>query len=120
MNFNFKLVRQQIPEQNKLKQRYHQSNFWRTGEMSSINCETNLFLTWSVNCVMVSADVDNQNATFEITVTTLYVTVVTLSTQCNAKLLQQFKSGFKRTINWNKYLSELKIYIFKSFNWINH
>ena len=37
---------------------------------------------------MVSADVDNQNATFEITETTLYVPVVTLSTHCNAKLLQ--------------------------------
>ena len=65
---------------------------------------------------MVSADVDNQNATFEITVTTLYVPVVTLSTQCNAKLLQQLKSGFKRTINWNIYLSKLTKYIFKSFN----
>ena len=29
--------------------------------------------------------------------------MVTLSTQDNAKLLQQLKSGFKRTINWNKY-----------------
>ena len=35
--------------------------------------------------------------------TKLYVPVVTLSTQDNEKLLQQLKSGFKRTINWNKY-----------------
>ena len=35
----------------------------------------------------------------------LYVPVVTLSTQDNAKLLQQLKSGFKRTINWDKYQS---------------
>ena len=38
-----------------------------------------------------------------ITDTKLYVLVVTLSTQDNAKLLEQLKSGFKRTINWNKY-----------------
>ena len=31
---------------------------------------------------------------------------MTLSTQENAKLLQQLKSGFKRTVNWNKYLSK--------------
>ena len=36
----------------------------------------------------------------------LYVSVVTLSTQDNAKLLPQLKSGFKRTISWNKYLSK--------------
>ena len=31
---------------------------------------------------------------------------MTLSTQENAKFIQQLKSGFKRTINWNKYLSK--------------
>ena len=31
---------------------------------------------------------------------------MTLSTQENTKLLQQLKSGFKRVINWNKYLSK--------------
>ena len=36
----------------------------------------------------------------------LFVPVLTLSTQDNAKLLQQLKSGFKRAINWNKYLSK--------------
>ena len=35
--------------------------------------------------------------------TKIYITVVTLSTQDNAKPLQQSKSGFNRTINWNKY-----------------
>ena len=34
------------------------------------------------------------------------VPVVTLSTPDNAKLLQQLKSGLKRVINWNKYLSK--------------
>ena len=42
---------------------------------------------------------------FTITETNLYVPVVTLSTQDNAKLLQQLKS-FKRTISWNKHLTK--------------
>ena len=82
------------------------SNFWRALEMPLINCEANLIFTWSANCVIVSTNVANQNATFPITDTKLYVPVATLSTQDNAKLLQQLKSGFKRVINWNKYLSK--------------
>ena len=67
--------------------------------MPLIDCEINLILTWSKNCVIVSSNVANQNATFEITDTKLYVPVVTLSTQDNSKLLLQLKSGFKRVIN---------------------
>ena len=69
-----------------------------------INCEGNLILIWSANCVIVSTNISNQGATFTITETKLYVQVVTLSTHDNAKLLT--KSGFKRKINWNKYLSK--------------
>ena len=76
------------------------SNFWRTLEMPLINCEVNLILTWSKDCVISSATGETK---FKITETKLYVPVVTLSTEDNAKLLQQLKSGFKRTINWNKY-----------------
>ena len=47
--------------------------------------------------------VENQVPTLTITDTKLYVSVVTLSTQDNAKLLQQLKSGFQRTIDSNKY-----------------
>ena len=82
------------------------SNFWRTLEMPLINCEVNLILTWSSNCVLIATTILNQGATFEITDTKLYVPVVTLSTQENTKFLQQLKSGFKRVINWNKYLSK--------------
>ena len=82
------------------------SNFWRTLEMPLINCEVNLILTWSANCVIIYTNVANQNLMFEITETKLYVPVVTWSTQGNVKILQQLKSGFKRTINWNKYLSK--------------
>ena len=64
------------------------SNFWRNLEMPLIICEVNLVLTWSTNFVIVSTNVANQNATFAITDTNLYVPVVTLSTQDNSKLLQ--------------------------------
>ena len=82
------------------------SNFWRTLEMPLINCEVNLILRWSSSCVLIATGNQNQNATFAITDTNLYVPVVTLSTQENTKFLQQLKSGFKRLINWNKYLSK--------------
>ena len=82
------------------------SNFWRTLETPLINYEINLILTWSTNCVIVSTNVANQNTTFKITDTKLYVPVVTLSTQDNYKLLQQSKSGFNRVFNWDKYLSK--------------
>ena len=76
------------------------SNLWRTREMPLINCEINLILTWSDKFVLSN---DTKAATFSIADAKLYVSVVTLSTQDNAKLLQQLKLGFKRTINWNKH-----------------
>ena len=69
--------------------------------MPLINCEVNLILTWSSTCVITNS---NGAVAFAITDTKLYVPVVTLSTQENTKFLQQLKSGFKRVINWNKYL----------------
>ena len=79
------------------------SNFWRTLEMPLINCEVSFILTWSSTCVITNS---TGAGTFKITDTSLYVPVVTLSTQKNTTLLQQLKSGFKRVINWNKYLSK--------------
>ena len=64
-------------------------------------------MTWSENCVITNSTGVGK---FKITDTKLYVPVVTLSTQDNAKLLKQLKSGFKRTINWNKYQSDPKTY----------
>ena len=86
--------------------RKYLSNFWRTLEMPLISCEVNLILTWSSTCVLVATSIDGQNATFAITDTKLYVPVVNLSTQENTKSFQQIKLGFKRVINWNKYLSK--------------
>ena len=75
------------------------SNSWKTLEMPLINCEVNLISTWSRDCVITNSTGAGR---FEITDTKLYVPFVTLSTQDNAKLLQQLKSAFKGTINWNK------------------
>ena len=72
--------------------------------MPLINCEIELILDWSANCVIIITNSANQVSTFTITETNLYVPVVTLSTQDNSKLLPQLKNGFKRTITWNKYL----------------
>ena len=62
------------------------NDFLRTLEMPLINCEVNLILTWLANRVISNA-AQNQDATFVITHTKIYVPVVTLSTQDNAKLL---------------------------------
>ena len=90
--------------------------------MPLINCEVSLTLTWSENCVLTNkayregdADADpavNEisnpaSATFKITDTQLYVPVVTLSAQDDNKLLDQLKTGFKKTIKWNKYRSQM-------------
>ena len=87
------------------------SNFCRTLEMPLITCEVNLILTWSSSCVLIATNVQNQAAIFEITDAKLYVPVVTLSTQENTNFFQQLKPGFKRVINWNKYLSKPELII---------
>ena len=52
--------------------------------------------------------IDNsENATFKITDTKFYVSVVTLSKENDRKLLEKLKSGFKRTIKSNKYRSQM-------------
>ena len=66
-------------------------------------------MTWSANFILISGGIDDQVPIFPITDTKLYVPVVPLSTQENVKLLDQLKSGFKRTINWNKYQSKATI-----------
>ena len=71
-------------------------NFWRTHEVPLINCEINLISIWSTDYVISSA---TGKTKFVIADTKLFVQVVTLSTQDNAKLLEQLKSGFKRTNN---------------------
>ena len=83
------------------------SNFWRTLEMSLINCEVELILTWSKNCVITDSTGEGK---LKIIEAKLYIPVVTLSTEDNAKLLQQLKSNFKRKVSWNKYESSVKTF----------
>ena len=75
----------------------HLVTFWRILEISLINCEVNLILTWSSTCVITNSTGAGR---FAITDTKFYVPVVTLSTQDNGKLLQQLE----------KYQSEAKAY----------
>ena len=86
--------------------------------MPLINCEMSLTLSWYENCVITSVekrtignaanrDDPPTNAVFEITDCKLYVPVVTLSAEEDNELLNQLKSGFKRTIKWNKYMSQM-------------
>ena len=72
--------------------------------MPLINCEVNLILTWSKDSVITNSTGEGK---FAITETKLYVPVVILSTKDNEKLLQQLKSGFKKTVIWNKYESSI-------------
>ena len=74
--------------------------------MPLINCEINLDINWSKNRVVVANNVD-QATTFSITVTNLYVPLVTLQIQDNTKLLEQSKSGFEATNNWKEHQSKI-------------
>ena len=59
---------------------------------------------------LVIYEIDNpENATFQITDTKMYVPVVTLSKENDTNLLEQLKTGFKRTIKCNKYRSQMTI-----------
>ena len=72
--------------------------------MLLINYEIDLFMTWSGNYIISDA---LGATTCGITNTKLYVSVVTLSTQDNSKLLQQLKPGSNRTTDWNIYQSKV-------------
>ena len=61
------------------------NNFKRTLELPSINCEINLVLTLSENCILKSGGIDNLVPKFAIIGTKILA--VTLSTQENVKLL---------------------------------
>ena len=94
-------------------------NFWRSLDIPLINCEITLILSWYKECILVGrgsrgppAAAANRinpptSAKFEITDCKLYVPMVTLSVENNNKLLKKLKSGFRRTIKWNKYMSQM-------------
>ena len=89
------------------------SNFWRSLNIPLFNCEVELILTWFKNCMLINKstrdadygadpvvyEIDNpEDSTFQITDTKLYVPVVTLSRENDSKLLEQLKTGFKKTV----------------------
>ena len=78
------------------------SNFWRSLEMPLINCKVELSLKWIENCVLTTATTANK-VTFEITGAKIYVPIVTISMEDNAKLSKLLGEGFKKSIYWNKY-----------------
>ena len=82
------------------------STFWGTFEMLLINWEIDLDLNWPKKWVIAASNEDQETALSK-TDTKLYVPVVILSTQDDAKLFEELKSGFKRTINWNKHQSKI-------------
>ena len=98
-------------------------NFWRSLDIPLLNCEITLILSWYKECVLVGKALRNApnpqpnppiaaiesptSAKFEITDCKLYVPVVTLSAENDNKLLEQLKSGFKRTIKWHKYMLQM-------------
>ena len=88
------------------------SNFWRSLEMPLINCKVELSLKWYENCILSSA---GTAATFAITDTKLYVPVVTLKTEDNAKLTELLSKGFERSVYWNKYKAILTDYAANSY-----
>ena len=93
--------------------------------MSLINCEIKLDLKWTNYCVITevsrtftAVDPNDDPVVYElVTATTeevfqtnnvkLFVPVVILSVNDNIKFLENTKQGFKITISWNKYRSEI-------------
>ena len=76
------------------------SNFWRLLEILLINCKVELSLSWNENCILTSLV---GNSTFTIKDAKLYVPVVTLPIEDNAKLTKLLSEGFKKSAYWNKY-----------------
>ena len=76
-------------------------NFWRSLDLPLINCEIELDLSWTKESVLIEHNNNIAGVNFMITSTKIYVSVVTLS------INENIKQGFKRTISWNKYRSEI-------------
>ena len=95
--------------------------------MPLINCKIELDLSWSTNCITyeVSRTLEipanpkanpptdhvppskTTGATFQIKNAKLYVSVLTLSINESIKFSEHFNQGFRRTVSWNKYRSEI-------------
>ena len=76
--------------------------------MPLINCKVELTLNWYTNCVTIIGN--GTAATFTIPDTKLYIPIVTLKTEENAKLSKLLNDGFKRSVYWNHFKIFLKNY----------
>ena len=76
------------------------SNFFRSLELSLINCKIKLNLTWKKECILSNQRGD---AVFIINDTKLYVPVATFSKEDNKDFIEQKSKGFQRSIYWNEY-----------------
>ena len=112
----------------------HLTNFWRSLNISLINCKVELILTWFKNCMLIDkstrdanyntdpqvSEINNpENAAFQITDTNLYLPVVTLSRENDTKHFEQLKLGFKKTINGTNMNNNLNYLIDPTFININ-
>ena len=70
----------------------------RSFDLPLINCKIELALSWIKVCVLIQHHNNVKGTNSMITSTKLYVPVV---------VLENIKQGFKRTIFWNKYRSEI-------------
>ena len=99
------------------------SNFWRSLDLPLINCEIELDLRWSKNCVISDLSrtfrgvgdppvqevaTATTGAIFRINNAKIYVPLFTLLIIDKIKFLENVKQGFQITISWNKYRSEIR------------
>ena len=99
------------------------SNFWRFISLSLINFEIELDLSCSEECIIFEMSktsgiasnpsvqarvaIQTTKAISQINIAKLYVPIVTFSINDNIIFFENRKQGFKRTISWNKYRSEI-------------
>ena len=84
------------------------SNFWRSLEMSLINCKVELKPNWTKYCIFSAGGSENHvndndnanNIIFTITDTNLYVPLSTGDNEKSTKLLSKV---FERSVDWNEY-----------------
>ena len=82
------------------------TNFFSSLEMPLVNCKIHLELNWTKNCLLSNTD---DETTFKITSTRLYVPIVTLSAMGNVNLTEQLNEGFKRSAYWNEYKTKIEL-----------
>ena len=76
-------------------------------DLRLINCKEQLDLSCKKDCVLIRQYNNISNINFKIKNKKTYAYVFTLSINKNIKFLEQLKQGFRRTVSWNKYRSDI-------------